>query len=213
MNALYFLPLSIYIYHNYYVQIGSSISFTLISLLKHPNVFEKLTKVLLEAPLTPSHQISEEIYKDHISAQTAKDLPYLNAVINETLRYFPVAAGALPRENDIDIILNNYLIPKGTSILISLFAVMRGSSELNVVDEWSIDKWLEESSSSSSPSSSSSIHGLGEEKEISSFMPFSLGSRNCIVSVSSFFFLFLKKKIELFLFSEYILEYQFFLDL
>jgi cytochrome P450 len=52
-----------------------------------------------------------------------KTLPYLNAVINETMRIKPVAMGGLPRETDRDYVLGGkYHIPKNILISAHVYA-------------------------------------------------------------------------------------------
>lgn len=45
------------------------------------------------------------------------ELPYTEALLQETLRWHPVVPLALPHMNDEDIIFKDYRIPKGSTIL------------------------------------------------------------------------------------------------
>jgi len=53
-----------------------------------------------------------------------KDLPYIDAVVKETLRWRPVAVlGGTPHANTQDDYYNGYLIPKGSTILGNLWGI------------------------------------------------------------------------------------------
>jgi len=45
------------------------------------------------------------------------NLPYINAIVKETIRWHPVAPMGLPHVNEEDDIFNGYFIPKGSIIL------------------------------------------------------------------------------------------------
>ena len=89
---------------------SNSINFTIIELLRNPDKLAKLRQEIDSLPLD-----SASVTFDH---DVLKKLPYLNGVINETLRMDPVAAGGLQRHTDKDIILgNNIHLPKDVSCM------------------------------------------------------------------------------------------------
>lgn len=84
---------------------SNSISFAIIELLRHPDKLAKLQQEIDAIPL-PEGEAT-------FSHDVLKKLPYLNGVINETMRVDPVAAGGLQRYTDRDITLGNDLfLPK-----------------------------------------------------------------------------------------------------
>lgn len=84
---------------------GNTMGFTLIELLRNP---EKLKKLYEEIDAL-SFSEGAELF----SNEQLKTLPYLNAVIQETLRILPVSGAGLQRITEDDIVLNGELaLPK-----------------------------------------------------------------------------------------------------
>lgn len=81
---------------------SNSINFAIIELLRHP---DKLAKLVEEIDLIPLDE--GDVTFNH---NVLKKLLYLNAVINETMRINPVAAGGLQRYTDRDILLGDSLL-------------------------------------------------------------------------------------------------------
>lgn len=81
--------------------------FAVIELLRHPDKLEKLRREIDALPLEDGFVFKHE---------QLKHLPYLNAVINETLRKNWIAAAGLERFAQQDMVLGGKLfIPKGVS--------------------------------------------------------------------------------------------------
>ncbi|KAG8384317.1 hypothetical protein BUALT_Bualt04G0105700 [Buddleja alternifolia] len=84
-------------------------------LLKHP---EKLDKARAEVDnLVGNNRL---INKSDLSS-----LPYLQNIILETFRLFPVAPMSLPHESSRDFKLGGYDIPRGTMLLANAWAIQR----------------------------------------------------------------------------------------
>ena len=49
------------------------------------------------------------------------NLPYIDALVKEVLRYMPVAPMGLPHVNMEDDIVNGYLIPKGSIVMANIW--------------------------------------------------------------------------------------------
>ena len=93
------------------------------------------------------------------------NLPYLEMVIKETMRFFPIAA-FLGREATKDIKLKSCTIPAGANILINMLKVHRNPIY------WSDDAHLF-NPDRFMPENISKIHPYA-------YLPFSKGIRNCI---------------------------------
>jgi cytochrome P450 len=90
---------------------SNSINFAIIELLRHP---EKLAKLYQEIDAISMQEGEVAFHHDQL-----KKIPYLNGVINETLRLDPVAAGGLQRYTTEDIALGSHLtLPKDVNILL-----------------------------------------------------------------------------------------------
>nr|QWT69374.1 CYP81E8 [Gynostemma pentaphyllum] len=84
-------------------------------LLNHPSVMKKAWIEINEC--VGPNQVVEE-------ADLSK-LPYLQAIINESFRLFPVAPLLLPHESSEDCTIDGFYIPKGTMLLVNVWAINR----------------------------------------------------------------------------------------
>ncbi|OVA01011.1 Cytochrome P450 [Macleaya cordata] len=55
------------------------------------------------------------------------NLPYLNAIINETLRMYPAAPLLVPHESSKECVIGGYNIPSGTMLLVNVWAIQNDS--------------------------------------------------------------------------------------
>ncbi|XP_071695561.1 geraniol 8-hydroxylase-like [Rutidosis leptorrhynchoides] len=84
-------------------------------LLLNPDIFSKLRD-----------EVTTIVDKDGI-IQEAKilELPYLHAVIKETMRLHLSVPLLIPHKTDAQVKLNNYIVPKDTQIMINAWAIAR----------------------------------------------------------------------------------------
>lgn len=92
---------------------SNTTGFAFIELMKNPEMFAKLRQEIDAVEFEDGQKL--------FTHEQLKNLPYLNAVINETLRLDAISAGGLERMPDQDIVLDGRLfVPKGVS---NIFAV------------------------------------------------------------------------------------------
>ncbi|GJJ15316.1 hypothetical protein Clacol_009592 [Clathrus columnatus] len=144
-----------------YDSVANAISHTFFHLLTNPVYFERLRD---EVDQTFSNV--DEIYlKDDL-----QNLPYLNAVINETLRLAPpLASGTqryLPKGSaNGGVMLGNTWIPEGTYVQIHTYSLHRNPKYFSPDPEvFQPERWLDK----------------GYNTDKSAFIPFSYGPANCI---------------------------------
>ncbi|KAE8350314.1 cytochrome P450 [Aspergillus coremiiformis] len=87
--------------------------------------------------------LGEEYTVDRIvSAVAADKLPYLDAVIKETLRLFAPLPGTEPRRSENDHVIDGCLIPKGTVVSISPYTLHRNPRVFKDPMRFNPDRWL-----------------------------------------------------------------------
>ncbi|XP_057799343.1 LOW QUALITY PROTEIN: sugiol synthase-like [Salvia miltiorrhiza] len=92
-------------------------------------------------------------------------LPYLQAVVKESMRLHPPGPLLLPRKAESDQVVNGYLIPKGTQVLINAWAMGRDSTIWNNPDAFQPERFLD-----------NKIDFKGQDYEL---IPFGSGRRVC----------------------------------
>ncbi|KAL2321222.1 hypothetical protein Fmac_030191 [Flemingia macrophylla] len=93
---------------------AGAIEWGMSELLRHPRVMKKLQDEL--SSVVGINRLVEEF--------DLTKLPYLNMVVKETLRLYPIAA-LVPRESLEDITINGYFIKKKSRTLINAWAIGR----------------------------------------------------------------------------------------
>jgi len=121
----------------------------------HPETQERLVQEFME--LRDSFPSVEEL----------ESLPYLDAVIRETLRLYPSAGFTKSPLQDVE--LCGHCLPRDMEIFFFPFFTQRDEVLFPNANSFEPERWLSEPLRSSSP-------------ERAGWMPFSLGARNCVGS-------------------------------
>ncbi|XP_010514586.1 PREDICTED: cytochrome P450 81D11-like isoform X2 [Camelina sativa] len=94
---------------------AGTLEWAMSNLLNHPEVLQKAKT-----------EIDNQIGLDSlIEEQDIVKLPYLQNIVSETLRLYPVAPMLLPHLASEDCVLDGYDVPRGTIILVNAWAIHR----------------------------------------------------------------------------------------
>ncbi|XP_033219590.1 cytochrome P450 4C1-like isoform X2 [Belonocnema kinseyi] len=141
-----------------YDTVGRTNCFTLLMLASHPDIQDKVYKELYEI------YGSESPDETPVKLEDLKHMEYLERVIKEVMRLYP-AVPLLGRKLLEDFPLDGCLLPKGCGIVTSIIALHRDKRYWTDPLKFNPDRFLPE----------------GVEKLIPyTYMPFSLGPRDCI---------------------------------
>jgi cytochrome P450 family 12 len=132
-------------------------------LAKNPEKQKKLRDELFEVMPHENTPLTEE---------SMKNLPYLRAVIKESLRLFPPATMNTRRVTTDDIVLRGYQIPKGTDIILSMMSVYHNPKYFENPEEF-IPERFSRQEKETCPMSMKQKHSFA-------FLPFGFGPRFCV---------------------------------
>ncbi|XP_026380179.1 geraniol 8-hydroxylase-like [Papaver somniferum] len=134
---------------------SSTIEWAMAELIRNPS---KMLKA--------QQELSNIIGKDRpIEEKNIIRLPYLQAIVKETLRLHPPAPLLVPHKAEIDFKFHDFVIPKGTQVLVNSWAISRDPNT-----------WTEPTSFQPERFLASKIDYKGQDFE---FIPFGSGRRIC----------------------------------
>ncbi|XP_022996264.1 geraniol 8-hydroxylase-like [Cucurbita maxima] len=134
---------------------SNTIEFAMAEMMKNPNVLKKVQEEL--AVVIGDENIVEE---SHIES-----LPYLKAVVKETLRLHPVLPLLVPHCPSETTVICNYTIPKGCRVFINAWAIQRDPNQWRNPLEFEPERFLNDK-----------MDFNGSDFR---FIPFGSGRRNC----------------------------------
>jgi cytochrome P450 len=132
-------------------------------LCKTPRVMQKLQEEIRSTFASPAD----------ITVKATGDLSYLNAVVSESLRAFPVASYITPRVAPKGgVVVDGNVIPEGTYMTMGQWYMGRSATHFDNPRDFIPERWFQ-------PGADATQSGSGlRVDEI--LRPFSLGPRNCI---------------------------------
>lgn len=138
---------------------ASLLSGMLYHLLVNPEALARLTEEIRTS-------FSEE---SDISIQSVSYLPYIQAVIEESLRIYPPVPNILPRSTPQpgEVICGKF-VPGGTSVGLHHYACYRSSENFYEPDSFHPERWLDDGDSRFANDDKNAFH------------PFSHGPRGCL---------------------------------
>ncbi|GMH29814.1 hypothetical protein Nepgr_031657 [Nepenthes gracilis] len=134
---------------------STTFEWAMAELIKNPEKLEK-SRAELERVIGTGNPIEEE---------DIARLPYLQAVVKETLRLHPAVAFLIPRKVAMDVHISGYTVPKGAQVLVNVWAMGREESVWEDANSFMPERFLE-----------SKIDVKGGDFEL---IPFGAGRRIC----------------------------------
>nr|XP_058892781.1 cytochrome P450 3A29-like isoform X3 [Kogia breviceps] len=137
-----------------YETTSSSLSFVAYELATHPDVQQKLQEEIDATFPNKAPPTCEALVR----------MEYLDMVLNETLRLFPIA-GRLERVCKKDVEVHGVFIPKGTTVVVPLFVLHNDPELWPEPEEFRPERFSKKNKESINPYT---------------YLPFGTGPRNCI---------------------------------
>lgn len=118
-----------------------TLSFTVGALGLNLNVFEK------------ARQEVDDVWHNYgeINSESIKKLTYLQGVIKESMRLYPVSNGSTGCVAQTDTFIEEVFIPKGTKIVWSILAAGRDADEYPNPNEFLPERWIKDKQKDRSP--------------------------------------------------------------
>lgn len=138
---------------------ATTIEWALAELIRQPNLLNKVQQEIAQVV-----GLNNRVEETHLPK-----LLYLNAIMKEALRLHPPAPLLIPRRSKESCILNGYMIPKGTKILINVWGIQRDPAHWHNPLEFNPERFL----------GSNSDQGDYNGTDFS-YMPFGSGRRVCV---------------------------------
>ncbi|XAR69927.1 Flavonoid 3'-monooxygenase [Bertholletia excelsa] len=135
-----------------------AVEWALSELLKHPQILRKA-----------SEELDKVVGRERwVEEGDIPQLPFLNAVVKETLRLHPVATLLPPHYSIEDCTVGDFDIPKGTTLLVNVWSIGRDRRYWDEPKEFRPERFLE--------GSKKKINLKGQDFEL---LPFGSGRRRC----------------------------------
>ena len=132
-----------------------TVEWAISELLKHPEVLEKATEELDRVVGRERWVEEKEVHR----------LPYVEAIVKETMRMHPVAPMLVPRLSREHTTFDGYDIPAGTRVLVNVWTIGRDPSIWDAPEEFRPERFL-----------GSPIDVKGHDFQL---LPFGAGRRMC----------------------------------
>lgn len=105
--------------------------------------------------------------KRHVEESDLERLPYLQCVIKETLRMYPVGPLLVPHESSADCRVGGYHIPRGTMLVVNAWAIHNDAGIWEEAAVFKPERFLEDTAVG------------GRDGDGLRYMPFGTGRRGC----------------------------------
>ncbi|KAM5145598.1 cytochrome P450 2C16-like [Mantella aurantiaca] len=135
--------------------VSSTINYSLLLLMKHPDVLAKVQK-----------EIEHVIGRNRSPVlQDRNDMPYTEAVLHELQRFIDIVPMGIIRRTTTEVTLNGYTLPKVTNVIAMMTSVLKDPNCFKYPTEFNPENFLNEK---------------GEFQKNGAFMPLAAGKRICL---------------------------------
>uniref|UniRef100_A0A0E0M1V3 Cytochrome P450 n=1 Tax=Oryza punctata TaxID=4537 RepID=A0A0E0M1V3_ORYPU len=139
-----------------------TVEWAMAELLRHPAAMSKARAELREALGTKPHPDESDIGR----------LPYLSAVVMETMRLHPPSPLLMPHEAIADgAAVGGYAVPRGTKVIVNVWSIMRDPASWPRPEEFEPERFA--------VAGAGGAGGTFRGGELLEFMPFGAGRRAC----------------------------------
>ncbi|CAD6246294.1 unnamed protein product [Miscanthus lutarioriparius] len=148
------------------------LDYAMAELMLNRHVMARLqTEIRTTTPLLASAGKKQDmvVMEEHLSK-----MPYLKAVVKETLRLHPPGPLLIPRLSTTDCDVNVCWIPAGTRIFVNAWALGRDPASWDRAEEFMPERFLEQEGSGSEAAATPDMKGTDF-----AFLPFGAGRRIC----------------------------------
>ncbi|CAF2754987.1 unnamed protein product [Rotaria sp. Silwood2] len=136
--------------------VSNTLNWTIFYTVSHPHVQKKIHE-----------EIDRIIGKDRPPCDKDRiQMPYIEAVLLESMRCHCAGPILLPRATTHDITFQNYFIPKDTFILVNMWSAMKDETQWSKPDNFEPERFLDENNNL-------------KDVNHPAMMPFSVGKRAC----------------------------------
>lgn len=154
---------------------AATLSWTLHLLSLYPEVQEKLAKEVASS-LNERRNSNDDGGAQFFTKQFISNLPYLDAVVKESMRLYPVAPFVVRKlPQDVAIPAENKsaaaptILPEGSLACVWIYALHRNPRLWHRPDDFVPERWIDPN-----------LKDLDEGQRSGAFMPFANGPRNCV---------------------------------
>nr|AKI33848.1 cytochrome P450 76AD1-like protein [Acleisanthes lanceolata] len=99
---------------------ASTLEWAMSELIKNPPIMARAQAEVRQATSSRGGAMMVKVQESDIN-----NLPYIQAIIKESLRLHPPTVFLLPRKADVDVQLYGYVVPKNAQVLVNLWAIGR----------------------------------------------------------------------------------------
>jgi cytochrome P450 len=147
------------------------LEFTMAELMQHQDVMARLqAEVRSSMPAKGHHQGQGAITEEYLAG-----MPYLKAVVKETLRLHPPSPLLLPHQSLEECAIDGYVVPAGTTVFVNVWAIGRDPRLWDAAEEFMPERFVVDKGATAT-AAEGVVDFRGTDFQ---FLPFGSGRRMC----------------------------------